>query len=173
MLTDAYPYTFLGREYTDEEGLAFIDLYHFKSTKSSLWYIVRVECYECHIYGIKFYQKNHRLSKDKYRLMSNTFEPRRIVNTCINIMLEVYSNNPKASFGFIGANNIDEDLRYTKRFRFYSRIIATYFDSTYFIHKENIDKSTYILVNRKSLAENPNLVSDIETFFTERYDYFD
>ena len=52
-------------------------------------------------------------------------------------------------------------------------LIATYFDSTYFIHKENIDKSTYILVNRKSLAENPNLVSDIETFFTERYDYFD
>ena len=153
--------------------MLYVDLYHFKSLKSNLWYIVRVECYECHIYGVKFYQKNHRLSKDKYRLMANTFEPRRIVNTCINIMLRIYAENPKASFGFIGSNSIGEDIKNTKRFRFYSRIMATYFDSSHFTHKENIGKSIYMLVNNVSLSENPNLIEDIEMFFTDRYDYFD
>lgn len=116
LLSDAYPFHYLQREYPEDEGLLYVDLYHFKSTKSHLWYIVRVECYECHIYGVKFFQKNHRLSKDKYKLMSNTFEPRRIVNT---------------------------------------------------------DKSTYMLINNAFWAEHPNLVDDIESFFTERYDYFD
>ena len=173
MLSDAYPFSYLQREYPDDNGLIYVDLYHFKSAKSNLWYIVRVECYECHIYGVKFYQKNHRLSKDKYRLMSNTFEPRRIINTCINIMLEIYKNDPKASFGFIGSNSINESIKYTKRFRFYSRIAATYFSNETFTHKENIDKSTYMLINQSSLKENPNLIDEIESFFTERYDYFD
>lgn len=173
LLSDAYPFHHLQREYPEDEGLLYVDLYHFKSTKSHLWYIVRVECYECHIYGVKFFQKNHRLSKDKYRLMSNTFEPRRIVNTCVNIMLKVYAENPKASFGFIGSNCIGEDIKYTKRFRFYSRIVATYFDTTFFTHNENTDKSTYMLINNAFGAEHPNLVGDIESFFTERYDYFD
>ena len=103
MLQDAYPFTFVQREQGDNEGIEYIDLYHFKSTKSHLWYIVRVEYYTCHIYGVKFYPKNFRLSPDKYRLMTNTFEPRRIINTCINVMLQVYDKDSKASFGFIGA----------------------------------------------------------------------
>lgn len=173
MLQDAYPFTFVQREQGDNEGIEYIDLYHFKSTKSHLWYIVRVEYYTCHIYGVKFYPKNFRLSPDKYRLMTNTFEPRRIINTCINVMLQVYDKDSKASFGFIGANGINEDIRYTRRFRFYSHIVATYFDNTRFTHKENTDKSTYMLINNKAWDENPHLVSDIENFFAERYDYFD
>lgn len=114
LLSDAYPFHYLQREYPEDEGLLYVDLYHFKSTK-----------------------------------------------------------NPKASFGFIGSNCIGEDIKYTKRFRFYSRIVATYFDTTFFTHKENTDKSTYMLINNAFWAEHPNLVDDIESFFTERYDYFD
>ena len=47
LLSDAYPFHYLQREYPEDEGLLYVDLYHFKSTKSHLWYIVRVECYEC------------------------------------------------------------------------------------------------------------------------------
>lgn len=88
-------------------------------------------------------------------------------------MLEIYKNDQKASFGFIGSNSINESIKYTKRFRFYSRIAATYFSNETFTHKENIDKSTYMLINQSSLKENPNLIDEIESFFTERYDYFD
>lgn len=173
MLESAYPFYFIQNDKGDSDGLLHILLYRFKSAKSKLVYIVRVEEYEYNIYAVKFYQKNHSLSKDKYRIMTNTNEPRRIINTCINIMLTIYQNNKKASFGFVGANGFDEDVSCTKRYRVYSRIIATYFSDEYFYHKENIDKSAYMLINNISLKENPDLVEQIESFFIEQYDYFD
>lgn len=173
MLQSAYPFYLIQNDKGGSKGLLHILLYRFKSTKSNLVYIVRVEEYEYNIYAVKFYQKSHSLSKDKYRIMTNTNEPRRIINTCINIMLTVYQKNKKASFGFVGANGFDEDISYTKRYRIYSRIIATYFSDEYFYHKENIDKSAYMLINNISLNENPDLIEQIESFFIEQYEYFE
>lgn len=173
MLQSAYPFYLIQNDKGGSKGLLHVLLYRFKSTKSNLVYIVRVEEYEYNIYAVKFYQKSHSLSKDKYRIMTNTNEPRRIINTCINIMLTVYQKNKKASFGFVGANGFDEDISYTKRYRIYSRIIATYFSDEYFYHKENIDKSAYMLINNISLNENPDLIEQIESFFIEQYEYFE
>ncbi len=173
MLQSAYPFYFIQKDKGDSHGLFHVLLYRFKSFKSKFVYIVRVEEYEYDIYAVKFYQKNHSLSKDKYRIMTNTNEPRRIINTCINIMLSIYQRNPKASFGFIGSNGIGEDIYCTKRYRVYSKIIATYFSDRYFYHKENIEKSAYMLINNAALKESPDLVSRIETFFIEQYEYFE
>ena len=146
MLESAYPFYFIQKDKGDSEGLLRILLYRFKSAKSKLVYIVRVEEYEHNIYAV--------------------------INTCINIMLTIYQSNKKASFGFVGANGFDEDISCTKRYRVYSRIIATYFSDEYFYHKENIDKSAYMLINNISLDENPNLVEQIDSFFIKQYDYF-
>lgn len=173
MLQSAYPFYLIQSDKGDSKGLLHILLYRFKSTKSNLVYIVRVEEYEYNIYAVKFYQKSHSLSKNKYRIMTNTNEPRRIINTCVNIMLTVYQKNKKASFGFVGANGFDEDISDTKRYRVYSRIIATYFSDEHFYHKENIEKSAYMLINNISLKENPDLVEQIESFFVEQYEYFE
>lgn len=173
MLQSAYPFYFIQKDKGDSQGLLHILLYRFKSSKSKLVYIVRVEEYKHNIYAVKFYQKNHSLSKNKYRIMTNTNEPRRIINTCINIMLSVYQMNPKASFGFIGSNGFGEDVYCTKRYRVYSKIIATYFSDKHFYHKENIEKSAYMLINNAALKETPDLVSRIETFFVEQYEYFE
>lgn len=173
MLESAYPFLFIQKDGGNEDGLLSISLYRFKSTKSNLVYIVRVEQYKCNIYAVKFYQKSHRFSPNKYRIMTNTFEPRRIINTCINIMLSIYKENLKASFGFIGANGFNEDTVCTKRYRVYARIIATYFSDKFFYHKENIEKSAYMLINNIALKENPDLTQQIETFFINQYDYFE
>lgn len=173
MLQSAYPFYLIQIDEGDSCGLLHVLLYRFKSTKSNLVYIVRVEEYKYNVYAVKFYQKSHSLSKNKYRIMTNTNEPRRIINTCINIMLKIYENNNKASFGFIGANGFNENICCTKRYRVYSKIIATYFSDEYFYHKENINKSAYMLINNISLSENPNLVEQIELFFIEQYEYFD
>ena len=151
-------------------------LYHYTDSNplnQNLVYIVRVEQYEYNIYAVKFYQKSHRLSHNKYRIMTNTFEPRRIINTCINIMLSIYEEDPKASFGFIEANGFNEDTKCTKRYRVYSRIVATYFSDRVFYHKENIEKSAYMLINNIALKENPDLIQQIEIFFINQYDYFE
>lgn len=173
MLQSAYPFYFIQNDKGDSSGLLHILLYRFKSTKSNIVYIVRVEEYEHNIYAVKFYQKSHSLSKNKYRIMTNTNEPRRIINTCINIMLTIYEKNKKASFGFVGANGFNEDISCTKRYRVYSRIIATYFSNKYFYHKENIEKSAYMLINNLALDDNPDLIKQIETFFSEQYEYFE
>ena len=173
MLQSAYPFYFIQRDKEGSKCLLFVSLYRFKSTKSHLTYIVRVEEYEFNIYAVKFYQKNHSLSKNKYRIMANTYEPRRIINTCINIMLTIYQNDQKASFGFIGANGFDEDVSCTKRYKVYARIVATYFSDVHFYHKENIDKSAYMLINNIALKENPDLIEEIEQFFIDQYDYFE
>lgn len=149
-------------------------IYHFKSKKSNLAYIVRVEHFDYDVYAVKFYLKNHSLSPDKYRLMTNTNEPRRVINTCINIMIDIWQNNDIASFGFVGASGMDEDSPgNTKRYRVYARMVATYFSSRYYLHKEDVDKSTYLLVNRKKLEQKPDLMECVERMFANRYYYFE
>lgn len=97
-IQNAYNYTFVMRQKLITGASLHVDVYHFKSLKSNLWYIVRVECYPFHMYAIKFYPKKFELSPDKYRLLTNTFEPRTIVNTCINIMMDVYESDGRTSF---------------------------------------------------------------------------
>lgn len=87
-------------------------------------------------------------------------------------MLSIYEQYQDASFGFIGASRINEGNRETKRYKVYSTIVATYFSDQYFFHKENKDKSAYLLINSQKLSSHPTLVSDIENFFKEQY-YFD
>lgn len=176
MLESAYPFLFIMnlKDEANQDGLLQVKLYRFKSTKSKITYIVRVEKYMYNIYAVKFYPKKYKDSKNKYRIATNTFEPRRIINTCINIMLSIYKENTMASFGFIGANGLNENsTNCTKRYRVYSKIMATYFSSERFYHKENKEKSAYMLINKKSLHKDENLISKIESFFMEQYDYFD
>lgn len=63
MLQSAYPFYFIQKDKGDSNGLLHVLLYRFKSAKSKLVYIVRVEEYKYNIYAVKFYQKNHSLSK--------------------------------------------------------------------------------------------------------------
>lgn len=167
MLKSAYPFLFIMnlKDEANQDGLLQVKLYRFKSTKSKITYIVRVEKYMYNIYAVKFYPKKYKDSKNKYRIATNTFEPRRIINTCINIMLSIYKEDTMASFGFIGANGLNENsTNCTKRYRVYSKIMATYFSSERFYHKENKEKSAYMLINKKSLHKDENLISKIESF---------
>lgn len=52
-------------------------------------------------------------------------------------------------------------------------MMATYFSNKHFYHKENIEKSAYMLINNDALKANENLISQIEDFFSNQYDYFD
>lgn len=169
-----YPYHFVQHFKVENEGrLQSKRLYTFKSTKSNQWYWVWVELYDYHVYAIKFHLKSHRHSPHKYNLLTNTYEPRKIVFTCINIMLQVYQEDDHASFGFIGSNLLSESANNTKRFRFYRKIMATYFSEKYFVHQENSFKSTYLMINKVELTNNSNLLKDIQIAFMEQYEYFD
>lgn len=173
MIQPSYPYHFIQKDKGDGVVLLSTSLYRFKSEKSHIAYIVLVEHYKFNVYAVKFYPKNNSQSKNKYRILTHTFEPRRIINTCVNIMLEIYAQNSKASFGFVGANSIGEDSCCTKRYRFYANMMATYFTGNFFYHKENPEKSAYMMVNLSQLAENEQLIEEIEEFFVEQFNFTD
>lgn len=105
--------------------------------------------------------------------MTGLNEARPVINTCIVIMQEIYNINPRASFGFIGANMQNEPTVNTKRFRVYRRFMATYFKEDSFEHLFNIKKSTYIMISKKELESNPGLLDELELKFSEMYFYFD
>lgn len=169
----SYPYRFVQNFHEREGHLKSKRLYSFVSEKSHLCYWVWVEEYDYNIYAIKFHLKQHRFSPNKYSFKTNTFEPRVIVQTCINIMIDIYHENDLASFGFIGSNSEGEPTEMTKRFRFYRAIMATYFSDKHFEHIEITDKSTYMMVNKVELENDPDLIAKIQEAFIEQYPYFE
>lgn len=173
MIAESYPFKFIHRDWNCGNGIKYIDVYRFKSSKSNLTYYVNVELYAFNMYAVKFYEKNHRLSPRKYQILSNTFEPRRIIYTCMNIMLSIFKGNPYASFGFIGSNGEGESISNTKRYRFYNKIVASKIEDSLFLHIENVERSTYLLVNRAELERTPDLIERIENNFSELYEFFD
>ena len=172
-----YPYRFVQR--IDEQAaslnsfLKYKLLYTFKSPKSHQWYWVWVEVYERNLYAVKFHLKAHRQSPDKYSLMTGLNEARPVIHTCIAIMQEISEKDKRASFGFIGANMKDETVGYTKRFKVYSRMMATYFSEEVFEHFLLVSKSAYLLIRKSELAVHPDLLQDLNAGFKRLYDCFD
>ena len=165
-----YPYTFLTRQNAGEIPVL---IYHFRSTKTKRWYIVRVEQYPHDFYGIKFYLKADSRSPRKYNRLTGLNEPRPIINTCIAILMDLAEQYPNSSFGFIGANCIGESERETKRFRVYRRVLTTYFSEEHYLHFQIVEKSAYALVRKTTIETNPNIIREISTYFSDNYTDFD
>lgn len=171
-----YPYRFVQKFQEANKQNSFLRhklLYTFKSPKTHQCYWVWVEAYEHDMYAVKFHLKAHRNSKDKYNLMTGLNEARPVINTCIAIMREIAKDHPHASFGFIGASMRGEPEFMTKRFRVYSRIMATYFTEDVFEHYVNVSKSAYMLIRKSELESSPGLVEELSVKFIQLYDYFD
>ena len=148
-------------------------LYHFRSSFSHQWYIVRVEEYPNDFYGVKFYLKTDKLNPHKYNRLTGLNEPRPVINTCIAILLEIGQQNLRASFGFIGANMINEGMTETKRFCVYRRILTTYFSEEVFYHYQMKEQSAYALIRRSVLDANPQIVDNLNDYFSKHYSNFD
>lgn len=174
---ECYPYRFVQKvsEVSDLQAGFLLHklLYSFKSPVSHQTYWVWVEVYRHNFYAVKFHLKAHRYSEHKYSVMTGLNEPRQCIRTVMAIMFDVANSNPRASFGFIGANMQGESEVYTKRFRVYERFMVSYFSNVEYMHKVNYAKSAYILLNRNGLAANANLLGDITEGFRLMYPYFD
>lgn len=89
-------------------------------------------------------------------------------------MLSIYEADPIASFGYIGSNGMNEDTYCcTKRFRVYTTLMARYISGEIFYHVQNKSKSAYLMINRHTLKNNPNIVKESSDFFTDMYSYFE
>ncbi len=102
-----YPATYIMRQ-VDSGTHRSIDIWHFKSTKSNRTYIVEIEHFGKHLIAVKFFPKDFRNSKFRYSLMTNDYEPRTIVYSCLYVVKHYIDTDPLLSFGFVAASDIDE-----------------------------------------------------------------
>lgn len=167
-----YPASFIMRS-KDSTTLRIVDLWKFRSSKSGKWYIVEVERFSNHFLGLKFYWKGVAASKRRYSLLTNDYEPRTIIMSCIHIMLHYFENDNCASFGFVAANDIDatQDInRPNKRFRFYKRMMLSLFSPEKFVQVNDANCSIYLLVNKQMLLQNNITLHQIEKEISTLYE---
>lgn len=161
----------------DNNSLRIIDLWTFRSEKSKKRYIVEVEGFENEFYGIKFYWKGVEKSKDRYSLLTNDFEPRTILRSCIQVMLEYHRLNPLVSFGFVAAPDLDSDIKRknidtssgSRRFKFYQRLMINLFGPETFYQIADTSNTIYLMVNKKQLDRGVISLKDIEKRINQTY----
>ena len=146
--------------------------YSFKTTKN-LRFLVDVEEYDFKVFIVKFYLRSHLYSAKRFNLLTKDFDTPRKLSTCLQIMLSIYKKEPWASFGFIGAPIIDEELKIdeaennTKKYRIYSILVKSLFSDVHFIHAYNQEKSAYTLINKDN--PEPGLFTKVQTMFVHYY----
>lgn len=161
----------------DPTSLRIIDLWTFKSLKTNKRYIVEVEGFENEFYGLKFYWKGVEKSKNRYSLLTNDYEPRIIVRSCIEVMLDYYRNNRLVSFGFVAAPDLDKDIvgkkvnkeSGSRRFRFYQRMMINLFGPETFCQVSDTTNIIYLLVNKIQLSNGSITLKDIESKLNQTY----
>lgn len=161
----------------DQGPLRIIDLWTFRSLKSNKRYIVEVEGFENEFWGLKFYWKGVEKSEKRYSLLTNDFEPRTIVRSCIEVMLDYYRKNPLVSFGFVAAPDLEEDVKNKKedkasgsrRFKFYQRMMVNLFGPETFYQVSDTTNTIYLLINTEQLSKGVVTLKDIERRLNETY----
>lgn len=125
-------------------------LFHFKSTISNQWYLLRVEEYHHELFAVKFYLKNPRKADDRFRINTEYNESQPIIRICLNAMLDVYQKHPMASFIIVGMNGLNEkSMHKTKRYKLYKKVIYNFFSTVEFEFHEYPNKSTLLMLNRQ------------------------
>lgn len=161
----------------DVSSFRIIDLWSFKSLKSNKRYIVEVEGFENEFYGIKFYWKGVEKSLDRYSLLTNDYEPRTIVRTCIEVMLKYYRKNNFVSFGFVAAPDLERDIKGkninlekgSRRFRFYQRMMINLFGPETFLQAADTTNTIYLMINKKKIKSGAITIKDIENCLNQTY----
>lgn len=111
-------------------------------------------------------------------MLTNDYEPRRIVRSCIEVMLEYYRKDSSVSFGFVAAPDLEKDIegknlssvKGSRRFRFYQRMMVNLFGPATFLQAADTSNTIYLMINRKMLLEGKITIKDIERKINQTYE---
>lgn len=168
MFDRIYPFKHIQSKEVTNEPFIKEHLYSFRG-RNGHRYIVILQEFPFHFMGIKFYLKAHSDSPDKYKLLTKNNDVQGCVRTCIEIMLSLLPNNPKTSYGFIGANLVGEDINNTKRFRVYRQVMENLFSPLRFTHYSLEEDSVYLMLNNTMLKESPQFFQVIKKAYVAHY----
>jgi hypothetical protein len=130
-------------------------IYSFKSTKNNLKYIIIADYHDNDIFAIKFFPRNHKFNKNKYKIITNDGDVINILKTCVDLMILLFNKYPSVSFCFMGEPIYDEiskkqeNHNYNTRYRIYSNMISRLISVDKFEHIAFNDLSGYFLINKR------------------------
>ena len=130
-------------------------------TKYNRTYIVYADEFDSEMFIVKFFLKNHRHSKNRFRLMANDFDAKRVLDTCISIAGHILNLSPRASFGFLGEPRIGEPRYRTKRFLVYLLYAARHYNPIDWEHYTDENISGYFLLNTQNTTLNIQYVQEV------------
>src|SRR5260221_724091 len=94
-----YPYSTIPTAKVSIKDRPKIGLKRFKfKDKCNYAYIVEVEIYEHNAYAIKFFVKKHGGSPFRYNILTGHKDARRIIDTCIQIGVDLHKIDELISF---------------------------------------------------------------------------
>jgi len=143
-------------------------IYAFKTSKNKK-YLIYVEEFPFKVYILKFFLKSHTNSENRFTLMTNDAQGIRVLSTCFTAIIHFKKEiDQDASFGFMGAQKPSEESEVnTQRFRIYSRKGKTFFDPERFIHVENKNNSSYLILDKK--VHSDETIPKIQQMFESIY----
>lgn len=143
-------------------------LYSFKTTKSKR-YIIHIEAFGYKVYVLKFFLKSNSAAENRFTHLTNDAQAFRILSTCFTAIIHFKTKiDSDASFGFIGAQKPNETCEInTQRFRIYARKGRTFFNPEHFIHVENKNNSSYLILDKRVHSEE--VIPDIQKMFESVY----
>ena len=155
-----------------------IDLWRFKSAKTNRVYIVELEHFAQNLQAIKFYPKDFRHSPHKYELLTNDYEPRKIVFSCFEIMRRILEKDKTVSFAFVAASDIEESKKargYNRRFRLYRALVTQYFGYDTFAQIHDSNNRVYLMLNNNMIANGKlsvgELIDNINEIFEGEFNF--
>ncbi len=171
-----YDFKQVSKQSNDSGDLLETYIYSFKSPKTRMRYIAEVERYRYDLYAIKFYLKIHQNSSDRFTMLTNLYEARPVIYTCIAILVAIFRQNAKASFAIIGSptpKEIEREKRdarqkkenCTQRFRIYSTLMSTFFSEFYFEHCASFRHSLYLMRNKSTHCTTKEIQTMINTIY--------
>ncbi|MCI9607469.1 MAG: hypothetical protein HFJ94_04770 [Muribaculaceae bacterium] len=154
-----------------------IDLWRFKSDKTNRVYIVKLEHFAQNLKAIKFYPKDFRHSDNKYKILTNDYEPRKIVFSCFEIMRRTWEKDKTVSFGFVAASDMEESKKtrgYNRRFRLYKALVMRYFGYDTFTQIHDNDR-VYLMLNNDMIASGKlsidEMIENVNKIFGEELNF--
>ena len=158
---EVYPIRNHRKKYKDGQLVAH--LFVFKSNKSHITYFIECEVFDKNVLALKFYNKNHKESKNKFSFLTNSNEVWSILHTCIQVIPMLEKEHFGCSFVAIGAQGISPDGRQeqienTQRYLTYKRILFKLFENSFnYALIDSDEHSALLMMNILEFVEDEKL----------------
>lgn len=159
-----YPFDYFEVLKANNPAHYFKAVHVYKFNADEHRYLVAFEEYLYHVYVLHFCLEALQDNPKKFNVLAHVgpVKAKKVIATCVQIGLSIYTENPLASFVFTASPTVDEfDLTNTKRFSVYKYFAEFFFNAENFTHAFSREKDSYLILNKNYEQQDPDAMQKI------------